>query len=164
MDTVAEKIIKIILFVLVVIAALLFFVMLNRKRSEKFSIDERVYAATHLAGIICGAAGLVAAFIWPLQIIELHIWELIILPFAFMEMYWLLVIRKHKVARGIDEKQMFDLHRAAALAWSVSFPLTIVLFVLYQNSILSGLFWFPILIFASLAAYCGGALYYFRRQ
>ena len=163
MESTVETVIKIILAVLVALAVLACFILPRSRLLKKGRMTERAYNATSIIGIICGVAGLVVTLVWPQDIIELHLWELIVLPFAVMHFYWAAVIQSRKTVEIVDEKQSFDLTKAAAVTWAFSIPPMVLIFILYSKGIFSGLMWFPYFLFVTLTIYSFSSILFYKR-
>ncbi len=158
-----ESIIKIVLAGIIIVAALLFFIIPKTRLGQRLKMSEPLFIAVNVTGIICALGGLLITFLYPGLIIEYHLWELIILPFALIQVYILLIQKVDKSRDIFDEKQAFNLNTAAAVTWALSIPVMAILFMLYMDGILAGLLWFPFYLFTGLLIYSAGSLYYFKQ-
>lgn len=160
----AESIIKLTLVIILLLAGILYWLIPKTGISRYLKMNEPLFIISHIIGLICGLIGLSITFAFPHRIIELHLWELIVIPFVLINVYWSMV-EKHRSAEEIfDEKQTSDLTSAAAFSCAISIPAMTALFILFQNNQFSGLVWFPFYMFITLSVYSAAALYYFKRK
>lgn len=159
----AEKIIKLILVTVLVLAGFLYWYLPKTHLSKRFKMNESLFMLTGIIGVICGLAGLTVAIMQPVLITELHLWELIAMPFALIYFYWLMIEKINKGEEQWDEKQIFNMTSAAAIAWVISIPAMAVIFMFYQSAAIKGLVWFPIFFFQALLFFSAGTLYYYKR-
>ncbi|HID38457.1 MAG TPA: hypothetical protein EYP36_02960 [Calditrichaeota bacterium] len=159
-----EKIIKIVLLVILFAAVLLAFIMPRTGLKRYLKMNDTLFVTTNVLGILCGITGLVFSFLMPATLIRLHIWELIIMPFALIYLYWLMVADAQKTEKIIDEKQAFDMSKGAVVAWCVSIIFMGIVFSLYQNGNLSGGVWFLLFLFQSLGVFSAATFYFFKYE
>jgi hypothetical protein len=163
MEFLIEKIIKFTLVFILLAAGLLYWLLPKTKIVKKIKMNESLFILTNIIGIICGATGLLVTFIWPKYVIELHLWELIVIPFALVYIYWGVIVRKLKTKDIIDEKQDFDMTKAGAFTMAFSIFAMTILFVLYSDQIIEGLIWYPYFFFSTILVFSSGTLYFFKR-
>ena len=163
MESIIEQIVKVLLVAVLAVAAILYWLLPKSRLAGKFRMNETLYVVTNVVGIVCGIIGLTATIVWPRYVIELHLWEFIMLLFVLVHVYWAIISRVRQKSPLLDEKQSFDMAQAAAITWAGSIPAMAVLFVLYDKGVLHGLMWFPFYLFATLLAYSISTLYLFRR-
>ena len=163
MEGLTEKIIKLILVLVLVIAGLAFWLLPKTRLAKRFRVNETLFIVTNIIGMICGAIGLVVTFVWPQFIVELHLWELILIPFVLVYVYWDIIRRAQKTSNLLDEKQVFDMTHAGAATWSLSIPAMVFLFILYEKKVVSGIVWFPFYLFTSLLIFSTITLFSFRK-
>ena len=158
-----EIIIKLILVIVLVIAGFLYWFLPKTRLAIHFKMNESLFMLTGVVGIFCGLAGLTVSIMQPVFIIELHLWELIAVPFALVYFYWQMIEKINKGRNQWDEKQILNMTSAAAFAWSVSIPIMVFVFILYQSAVINGLIWFPIFFFQALLFYSAATLYYYKK-
>ncbi|HGY57461.1 MAG TPA: hypothetical protein ENK44_17270 [Caldithrix abyssi] len=157
-----EKTIKIILIV-VILAAVIAAIIIPRSGLRKYlRMNETLFVTTNVLGTICGLAGLVLSIIMPATVIRLHLWELIILPFALIYMYWLMIADAQKKEQVLDEKQEFNMSGGAVVSWCVSIVFMGLVFSQYQNGNLSGGVWFLLFFFQTLTVFSAATLYFYK--
>jgi hypothetical protein len=164
MESNIEKIIKLILVFIIALAIVLYWLLPKTRLAKHFKMNERLFIITHVIGVICGLIGLVVTFIWPQVIIEWHLWEIIITPFALMEIYWLLIMRIRKTAAVLDEKQDYNMTKAGAITMAFSIPAMVIMFMLYYDKIYDGPIWFPYYFFVILLFFSGTTLFLFNKE
>ena len=159
-----ETIVKITLLVVLLLAGLAYWFVPRLAIARKFRMNETTFIISTVIGMICGAVGLVLTIVWPDGLLDLHVWELIMLPFVLMNIYWAIIMRVQKTVIIVDEKQAYNMTSAAGVTWAWSLPIMVLVFVLYQQSVLSGVLWFPSYLFASLLVFSAATLYLFKRN
>jgi hypothetical protein len=164
MESNIEKIIKLILVFIIALAIVLYWLLPKTRLAKHFKMNERLFIITHVIGVICGLIGLVVTFIWPQFIIEWHLWEIIITPFALMEIYWLLIMRIRKTAAVLDEKQDYNMTKAGAITMAFLIPAMVIMFMLYYDKIYDGPIWFPYYFFVILLFFSGTTLFLFKKE
>lgn len=158
-----EKIIKIVLALTLVLAALSYWLLPKTKLAKYLKTNETLYISTHIIGITCGLIGLVSTFVWPQFIVELHLWELIALPYALIWIYWLIIMRTRKTSELCDEKQEYDMTKATTTAmWLSIVVMGCIIFPLYSAKILDGSVWYPGLLFLVILVYSSSTVFYFK--
>lgn len=163
METQFEKIIKVSILLIIILAFVLYWLLPKTKFARHLKMNESLFIITNIIGVVCGIIGLIITFVYPEKIVEFHLWELIILPFALIEGYWLLIIRIRKTAAIIDEKQDYNMTRAGAATMAFSIPAMIIMFMLYYNEIVTGPIWFPYYFFVTIFFFCGTTLFLFKK-
>jgi hypothetical protein len=163
MEGIAEKIIKLGLFFIVVLACFLYWLLPRTRLSRHFKMNEKVFVVTQIISILCSIFGLVATFFWPNAIFELHLWELLALPIFLVYVYWFIVLKATRTTELVDEKQEFDMAKGSGLSMALTVPCMALLLNLYQRGTLEGLVWFPYYLFAALLLFSAGTLYNFKK-
>ena len=164
METQIEKIIKLALVLILIIAGFLYWLLPKTKLAKHLIISEKLFIFTNIIGVICGIVGLVVTFVLPQFIVELHLWELIVTPFVLAYIYWLMIIRIRKTSEIVDEKQDYNMTKAGALTMAFSIPAMVIMFMLYYNKILDGPIWFPYYFFVTLMFFSGTTLFLFKKE
>ncbi len=164
MESQIEKIIKLILVFIIALAIVLYWLLPKTRLAKYFKMNERLFVITNIIGVTCGIIGLVVTFILPQFIVELHLWEIIVTPFALMYIYWLLIIRIKKTAQVLDEKQDYNMTQAGAITMALSIPAMVIMFTLYYNKVFDGPIWFPYYFFVTLLFFSGTTLFLFRKE
>ncbi|UCH13873.1 MAG: hypothetical protein JSV22_12300 [Bacteroidales bacterium] len=159
-----EKLIKIILLVIIILAGLSYWLIPKSKLRSGFQMNDKVFIITQLIGILCGVAGLSITFIYPQYIIELHIWELVVMPYFLILTYWLIVMKIRKSTEILDEKQEYDMSKAGGITFGISLPAMIIIYILYQNGIVQGLIWFPYYIFIAILIFSCSTIFQYRKN
>jgi uncharacterized protein YjeT (DUF2065 family) len=163
MEPQIEKLIKLALVLVIIIAGLSYWLIPKSKLGSKFQMNEYVFIITQSIGILCGVAGLFLTFIYPQKIIEFHLWELLIIPYFLIYVYCLIVMKIRKSTEIVDEKQEYDMGRAGGITFGISMPAMVIMFILYQNGIVNGLIWFPFYIFITILIYSSAILFCYKK-
>lgn len=151
-----------LLFVLT-LAGLLYWLLPKTRLASHFRMNETLFVLYFITGIICSAIGLVVTVMYPRFITVKHLWELIILPFILINIYWAIIIRTRGKQDMIDKKQEFDMTRGAALSFAGSIPAMTILYELYKSDICEGTVFFPIFFFQALFFFSAFTLYFYKK-
>lgn len=163
MENQIEKLIKITLLVIILLAGLSYWLIPRSRWRSVFQMNEKVFIITQAIGVFSGILGLCTTFIFPNYIIELHLWELLIMPYFLIYVYWLIVMKLRKAPEITDEKQEYDMGKAGGVSFALSIFAMVILFSLSQNGLIQGLIWFPIYIFITILFFSGFTLFYFKK-
>ncbi len=164
MEPNTEEVIKIILLLVIVLAILSYWLIPKSKIRSRFHMNEDLFIMTQYIGVLCGLAGLLITFIYPKYIIELHLWELLIMPYFIIQVYWLTVMKIRRSGEILDEKQEYDMGKAGGITFGISVPAMVFVFILYQNKIVDGLIWFPYYLFITILIFSASTLFYFKKN
>ncbi|MBC8181988.1 hypothetical protein H8E88_12795 [candidate division KSB1 bacterium] len=161
-----ESIIKIVLVVVLLLAALCFWLLPKTKLAKKLKMTVPIFITTNIVGIACGIFGLVGIFIWKEFIIEAHLWELIIFPYTLVWVYWLMVIRLKKTSIIVDEKQEWDMSQAAGSTIAGTLLILAFMFNLSYNDVyqLNNGMWFPFYLFTTILLFSVSTLLFFKKS
>jgi hypothetical protein len=127
-------------------------------------MNENLFYTINIIGIICGLAGLVVSVGWGEMILTSHYFEIILLPAFLIYVYSLMIMRVQGTDNIYDEKQNYDMTRAAAISLPFSIVIMFLLYAMYKEEIFEGLVWFPIYIFLTLTIYSISALIFFKKD
>ncbi|MBN2416144.1 hypothetical protein JXO52_09890 [bacterium] len=162
-----ETIIKIILLVFVIFGIAGCFLLPKTKAVSRLAgrrdVMQRLYTVTGVTGAVTGITGLLSALLLGDRLFILHIWELILLPFALVHIWYYIIRKAGNAERDYDEKQMQDIAKAAGLAWAVMLWIMVLVFVQFQDRLTSSLIWFPVFLFGSILVYGAGMVVFNKR-
>jgi hypothetical protein len=161
-----EPIIKIFLVVVHFLAVLCYWQLPKYKLAKKMKMTVPIFMATNLVGIICSFLGLISIFLWKEFIIEAHLWELIIAPYALVWLYWLMIIRIKKTSIIVDEKQEWDMSQAAGATISGTIIILAFMFNLSYNNVyqLNNGLWFPFYLFVTILLFSLSTIFFYKRS
>jgi hypothetical protein len=161
-----ESIIKIILVATVIIAAFCYWLIPKTKFARKMKMTVPLFVVTNIVGIVCGIIGIIGIFLWKGFIIEAHLWELIIFPYALVWVYWLIIIRLKKTSVIVDEKQEWDMSQAAGITFGGTILTLSIMFQLSMHKIvdLNDGLWFPFYLFISIFLFSFSTLLFFKKS
>jgi hypothetical protein len=159
----AEETIKLILVIVLAFALFALWLLPKTRYSQYFILNHSFFLTVNITGVICGILGIILTILFPEHIIELHIWELVLVPYALIHFYWIAAQKSLRQREVFDEKQVYNMTSAAALTWIVSIPFMGFVFILYQSNIVNGLLWFPLYFFQTLSMYSAGSLYFYSK-
>ena len=161
-----EIVIKFVLVALLVIAGFCYWLLPKTKLAHKIKMTVPLFYATNIIGIICGIIGLIGIFIWKNLIIEAHLWELIIMPYVLVWIYWLMIIRIRKNKVIVDEKQEYDMSQAAGATIGGTVIILAFMFNLSLNDVyqLNNGLWFPFYFFLTIFIFSLSTILHFRKS
>ena len=154
--------IKIFLIAFLLAAFVAYWLLPKTSWARRLRMSESLFYGMNILGVVFGLVGVVASVSWPKTILAGHYFELILLPVLLIYLYSG-VAKKAAREDVYDEKQVHDMTKAAALAWEGSVAVILVVYALFKASILHGLVWFPVFVFATLVVYSASTLFYFRK-
>lgn len=156
--------VKATLIAVLLLGVLAYWLLPNTKLLKRFKMNTQVFYLMNILGIAFGTLGLIMSLGWPNAILQKHYFELILLPILFVYLYTGMASRATESGEIYDEKQNLNMTQAAALTWPASMFMVFVLYAVYQEGILSGPVFFPILLYSSFVFYSASTLYYFVRS
>jgi hypothetical protein len=160
-----ETIIKLALVLIIALSGLGLWLLPKTRLAKKFQMTEKLFTATQIIGMICGAAGLAVMFIWAQAALDNHLWELILMPYFIMMVLWGIIIRTQKSLEILDEKQGLDMAQAMAVTFGFStIVMGFVLFPLYSAELLRGAMWYPCYLMMSVMFFSSFTLLNFKRN
>lgn len=162
--TMVEKVIKLVLVLILVLAALLYWLLPKTKLAKHFKMNDTLFVITCIIGMICGISGLAVTFVWQQLVIETHLFEFILIPLALIYVYWAIIMKIRKTSDMLDEKQIYNMTRAAATTlMGATCVMLLMYFVSYQKIFaLEGKVWFLFYFFVTLLFYSASTLFYFK--
>lgn len=155
---------KLFILIILVLSVAAFYLLPRTRLSRRLKMNEKLFQAVNVIGVICGAAGLALSLAIGEEILTGHYFELILLPAVLIYLYSAMVIKSTGSEASYDEKQNHNMTRAAALALPFSVAGMFILYALYRESIIDGMIWFPVYLFLNLTVYSAGVLVLFRRS
>lgn len=126
--------------------------------------DEMVFTAAQYVGLICGVLGL----LWTVfalvvsQQVNVSYYHMLasciifLIPYGLVVLYWFILKFNEKIGDWYDEKQSRDVYRSGFLTLLAMIPIMLGLYLVIHNDALlirGDYFWFPFLIFATLALF-----------
>jgi len=154
---------KYFILIILAVAGLAVWMLPKASFASRISMTERSYVIIHWIGLISGLIGIVLTFMFPTSILREHIYELVLLPVvAAYAVYPAIVARVTRSNELYDEKQIWDTTRAAALSLGGTTMTMFMVYAYYNEGVLSGVIWFPLMMFSVVAWYSGGTLIFHR--
>jgi len=156
--------IKLFLIVILGLSFFLYWLLPKTQLAKYLKMNEKFFYVMNIIGIICGISGLITTLVWGEYILTSHYYEIILLP-AFLIYFYSLIIMKVKGADNVyDEKQTYDMTRAAAISLPYTVGVMFLLFAMSKEIIVEGLVWFPFYIYFTLTIYSVSTLVYFKKS
>ena len=136
--------------------------------------DEMVFTTAQYVGLICGVLGLV----WTVfalvmsQRVNVSYYHMlvscimILIPYGLVVLYWFILKFNEKIGDWYDEKQSRDVYRSGFITLVAMIPIMLGLYLVIHNDelfIRGDYFWFPFLIFATLALFSVLTLIHYRQ-
>ncbi|NOX89691.1 MAG: hypothetical protein GXO77_11740 [Calditrichaeota bacterium] len=156
--------IKVFLLVVLLVAALFFWILPKTKLSGKMKMSVTLFYVVNVIGIVFGVLGLILTFLMQDLIMNKHYFELILLPVFFIYLYVGMLFKVKGGDELFDEKQNWNMTQAAALTFPATIVAVFFIYAMYKEGILTGNVFFPVFLFFSLAVYSAGSIYYFRKN
>lgn len=147
MDALYDNFIGPFIFISLIFGLLLAFILPKTRLSSYFKVSERYFVLTNICGMLCGALGIVAIFMFPAEAVKAYWWKIIILPFVFMEIYLLFPMLAKKTTKIFDEKQEFNMGTAGGITLGITILfMGIIVEPIIQSGALEILLLFPFYI------------------
>lgn len=167
-DSIYEKVFKLSAFFVVILAVVLYWLVPKTKLAKHFKMNETLFIVTCIISIICGVIGLGVTFVWRELVAETHLFEFVLIPFGLVYVYWGIIMNIEKtsnISDLLDEKQMDNMTRAAAITLLLSLFVMLIMYFLSFNKVfeLEGKIWFLFYFFMILTIYSSSTLYYFKK-
>ncbi len=105
MEIFMEQIIKLVITPILIVAVLLVWLIPKTNFSRRIKMTEKVFIIMQVAGALCGIMGMTATILWPHLIVQTHLMWVILLPYALINFYYLMIMKIKKTIKIIDEKQ-----------------------------------------------------------
>jgi len=145
------------------------FEMKNKIKAIK---DEVTFTTAQYTGLLCGIIGLIHLALLFILDIKLkyipaisNVFGLILIsPYCFIVLLWLISKWKQKISDWYDEKQIHDLSFAALFTICLNSALFFALFIasFFIQSEITEKIWFPFYLFFTLTSFSGATLYFHR--
>jgi hypothetical protein len=90
-----------------------------------------------------------------------------VLPYASIAVYWLIIKAREKIHEWYDEKQFQDVTKASFISFISSVVILAVFFLiqnLYTEFNLMNVIWFPLYFFTVLLIFSGSILYFSKKS
>ncbi len=156
---------KYVVLVVLLLAVLAVWLLPRTRFAASLSLTERGYSLMHWTGAVSGLAGIIATLLLPDTILQDHLFEILMLPaLGAYAVYPAIVARVRKTDELYDEKQIWDTTRAAALSLAATSMSMFIVYAFYNEQVLSGTIWFPLLMFSVVGWYSAGTLYLHTRS
>jgi len=156
--------IGLILFIILVLALILLFVLPKTKLSRLFKINQSIYTITNILGLITGIFGLLAIFIWPPEVVKSFLWKLIIMPYVLIWIYCGMIMISKKTSDIYDEKQDYDMTKGAAVTMAgLILVMGSVISPLLEKDILNVMLLMPFYLFCAVLIFSASTLFFFKR-
>ena len=161
-----EVIIKIVLSTILFIGILLIWLLPKSKFAKHIKMNSKIFISTNITGIICSIVGLIATFTLPDIIIEKHLMWLIIFPYVIFAIYWQIVRRVQKKKDICDEKQEYDMNKAATTTLGLTLMIMVAIFILCSKEliVIQGILWFPYYFYTTIFLYSITTLFYYKKD
>jgi hypothetical protein len=156
---------------------IIIFIILNnrvKKRTSRSDAeaplrDEAIFINAQYVGIFTGVLGLailaslsIFSPLWAIKKGIVTVCAVLVVPYAAIVIYWLVIKIREKVAEWYDEKQFQDVTKAGLVSFLSSIAILAIFFVI-QNAFskfpLLSVIWFPLYFFIALLIFSGTVLY-----
>jgi len=145
----------------------------NRSVSEMPLKDEAIFINAQYIGIFTGVLGLailaslsIFSPLWAIKKGIVTVCAVLIIPYAAIAIYWLVIKIRERVTEWYDEKQFQDVTKAGLISFLSSIVILAIFFVI-QNTLsnfpLLNVIWFPLYFFIALLIFSGAILYFSKK-
>ena len=135
--------------------------------------DDLVFRVAHFVGIVCGLLGLTWIFInlifnakyyaMRVKFFGMITFILLLLPYALIVSYWVLIKLGERLSDWYDEKQWKDISRAGLATLLISIVVMLIYFIITFNNLpgsVYGIIWLPFYLFSVLFIFSLTTLYF----
>ena len=136
-----------ICFILVCFLFFMYWIIQKTALKRYLKFNETIFSLLQILGAFFGFVGLLSTILWPTYIMASDLWQILLLPFLIIQMYWQLIKKMSKERDLLDEKQLADMKNASSITLFLSIIGMIILYVAFKENQLSGLVWFPFYLF-----------------
>ena len=136
-----------ICFILVCFLFFMYWIIQKTALKRYLKFNETIFSLLQILGAFFGFVGLLLTILWPTYIMASDLWQILLLPFLIIQMYWQLIKKMSKERDLLDEKQLADMKNASSITLFLSIIGMIILYVAFKENQLSGLVWFPFYLF-----------------
>jgi hypothetical protein len=158
-----ESVVKLVLVASLVLAGLAVWIVPKMGWLRHRQVGERLFIATQVVGMLCGVVGLVVIFAWPQQALESHLWELMVLPYALVYFYWIIIMRRARRLDVVDEKQGLNMATAGGVTVGLGIFAMFVAFVLHDRGIFDARLFYPYFLLVTILILSATTLLFFKR-
>jgi len=135
--------------------------------------DEAIFINTQYVGIFVSIFGLailislsVSSPLWAIKKGIVAVCALLIIPYAAIAIYWLIIKLRERVTEWYDEKQFQDVTKAGFISFLSSIAILVIFFVLQnvlKKFLLLNVIWFPLYFFIALLIFSWTLLYFSKK-
>ena len=164
METIYNNFIGPFIFFSLIISILFAFILPKTKLSKYFRINQTYFILTHICGIVSTILGLIAIFSFSPDFVKTYLWKILILPYAYLQIYTLYVMITRKTTQILDEKQEFNMANAGGVTLGLSIAIMgFIIIPLINNSVVDMKLLFPFYINAIILTFSLVTLYLFKK-
>ena len=135
--------------------------------------DEAIFINAQYVGIFTAVLGLailaslsIFSPLWAIKKGIVTVCAVLVIPYAAILLYWLVIKIRERVTEWYDEKQFQDVTKAGLVSFLSSIAILAIFFVI-QNTLrkflLLGVIWFPLYFFIALLIFSGTILYFSKK-
>lgn len=158
-----ESAVKVVALASLILAGLAVWLVPKTRWLNRRQVSERLFIATQVIGLVCGAVGLVVIFVWPQRAFEWHLWELAALPYALVYFYWIVIMRRARRLDVVDEKQDSNMAAGGGVTVGLGILAMLVAFLLHDHGLFDARLFFPYFLLVTIFLLSGATLLYFKR-
>ncbi len=152
------------LFIILVFALILLFILPRTKYSKHLKINQNIYTVTNVLGLFTGILGMLAVFIWPSEVVKSFLWKLIITPYVLIWIYCGMIMIGKKTSDIYDEKQNYDMTKGAAVTMAgMILVIGFVISPFLEKEILNVTLLMPFYLFAAVLIFSASTLFFFKK-
>ena len=145
----------------------------NQSDAEVPLKDEAIFINAQYIGIFTAALGLailaslsIFSPLWAIKKGIVTVCAVLVIPYAAIVIYWLVIKIRERVTEWYDEKQFQDVAKAGLVSFLSSIAILAIFFVIqntFRKFLLLGVIWFPLYFFIALLIFSGAILYFSKK-
>ena len=154
--------VKLIIIALLLILFAVTWILSKTNSSKKVRMGEKLFLSTNWVLLLCSGAGFILTLFLGKEIVSSHLFEILLLPALFAFLLTSISEKKVNAEEKYDEKQKSDMKDASVVSWMSIIITLFVLYAMYAAGNMSGIVFFPIVLFVAFSVYAGSLLYFYK--
>lgn len=152
------------IFISLIVLLISAFILPNTKLSKYFRVNEKYFVITNIIGIISGVLGIIAIFSFSADIVKSYLWKILIIPYAYLQIYTLYVMVGKRTTKIYDEKQDFNMSSGAGITLGVMVAIMgLIVMPLIKNQILELSLLFQFFLNTTILVFCLATLFLYKK-
>lgn len=154
--------VKFIILAVLIILFVLAVIISKSGFSKKIKMSEKLFLVSNFVLLLCSGGGFILTIFIGEEILSSHIFEIILIPALIAFVVTGISTKDENAEEQYDEKQKSDMKDAATFSWMLIIIATFLLYTFYSSGTLTGLIFFPLILFVAFISYAGSLLYFYK--